>query len=467
MKILHFADAHIDMMQSGRLDPATGLPIRVNDFLRSMDAIIDAAINEKVDMVIFAGDAYKDRTPAPTYQREFAKRIFKLSTAKIPTLLLVGNHDVSPATGRANTLHEFDTLAVPYVRVSSTIEFLKPADLWGLPLQIITVPWINQSAFLAASGEKIDKTKVGEEIEERVTNIIMHWLDDLDPALPAVLTAHASVQGAVLGNERAIMLGKDMVMPGYLVKDQRLDYVALGHIHKYQDINDGHYPPVIYPGSIERVDFGEIYDEKCYVLANVEKGATTFNPVPLITRNFIQIDYAITADNRLFFQTGAEGSDSERKGEIATGKNITENIIEATKVHFGDITGAIIKLVLTYPYEIEATVNDSIIMQNLSKAFEVHIVRRPIRQQLTRLTQTAEELSKMTELDLFTAYIDQQERAMTETERASLISLASEIMLAVNARQKLKYTDRSNLTPAERAAIEASAEEEPEPEKEI
>ena len=119
IKLLHFADAHIDVAMHGKQDPATGLPIRVLDFLKALDTIVDTAINEKVDLAIFAGDAYKDRTPSPTYQREWGKRIIRLSGAGIPTLLLVGNHDISPAIGRANTLQEFDTLQVPNVRVLS------------------------------------------------------------------------------------------------------------------------------------------------------------------------------------------------------------------------------------------------------------------------------------------------------------------------------------------------------------
>ena len=51
--------------------------------------------------------------------------------------------------------------------------------------------------------------------------------------------------------------GRTSCLPGGLVKDKRLSYVALGHIHKAQDLNEGAQPPVIYPGSIERVDFGE------------------------------------------------------------------------------------------------------------------------------------------------------------------------------------------------------------------
>ena len=147
MKLLHFADAHIDMANYGKHDPETGLPLRVLDFLKALDTIVDAAISEKVDMVIFAGDAYKDRSPAPTFQREWGKRIIRLSRAKIPTLLLVGNHDLSPATGRAHAIQEFDTLEVPYVRVLQKPQFYKPADLWDVPVQVIAMPWVSRSGW--------------------------------------------------------------------------------------------------------------------------------------------------------------------------------------------------------------------------------------------------------------------------------------------------------------------------------
>jgi exonuclease SbcD len=83
-------------------------------------------VSEKVDMVIFAGDAYKDRSPAPTFQREWQRRIIRLSRAGIPTLLLIGNHDISPAVGRAHTIQEFATLEVPHIHVLDRPAFLSP-----------------------------------------------------------------------------------------------------------------------------------------------------------------------------------------------------------------------------------------------------------------------------------------------------------------------------------------------------
>ena len=156
LTVLHFADAHIDIAGHGRHDPLTGLPLRVLDFLKALDQIVDTAIDEKVDLVLFAGDAYKDRTPSPTYQREWGRRIIRLAQAGIPTLLLIGNHDLSPATGRANALQEFDTLQVPHIHVLSKPAFLGPPELEGLPLQVLAIPWIPPSALLVELGLTID-----------------------------------------------------------------------------------------------------------------------------------------------------------------------------------------------------------------------------------------------------------------------------------------------------------------------
>ena len=177
MKLLHFADAHIDMANYGRHDPQSGLPLRVLDFLKSLDTIVDTAIDEKVDMVIFAGDAYKDRSPAPTFQREWGRRIIRLSQAGISTFLLVGNHDMSPAAGRAHAVQEFDTLHIPHVRVLQKPEFLS-ADELGLPVQMIAIPYISRSGLMAAlEVGGVNKAEVYSEIEKRLTELLMEWLE--------------------------------------------------------------------------------------------------------------------------------------------------------------------------------------------------------------------------------------------------------------------------------------------------
>ncbi|MBI2323240.1 MAG: metallophosphoesterase, partial [Chloroflexi bacterium] len=85
--ILHCADLHLGVENYGHPDPATGMSTRLGDFLRAFDQAIDEAVALPVDLVVFAGDAYKSRDPSPTHQREFAARIARLSAAGIPTVL--------------------------------------------------------------------------------------------------------------------------------------------------------------------------------------------------------------------------------------------------------------------------------------------------------------------------------------------------------------------------------------------
>ncbi|HEY9089897.1 MAG TPA: exonuclease subunit SbcD, partial [Anaerolineaceae bacterium] len=203
LRILHFADAHIDMAAQGRRDPDSGLPLRVLDFLKALDTIVDTAINERVDLVLFAGDAYKDRSPAPTFQREWGRRIMRLSRAGIPTVLLVGNHDLSPAAGRANAMQEYETLEVPNVLLLGKPGFLGPEQLFGLPLQLIALPWVSRSAMMAALNlTGVDTSQIYNELEERLTALVQGWTEQAQAGLPLMLAAHGSVQGAIYGGER-------------------------------------------------------------------------------------------------------------------------------------------------------------------------------------------------------------------------------------------------------------------------
>jgi DNA repair protein SbcD/Mre11 len=405
IKVLHFADAHIDIASHGRHDAVSGLPLRVLDFLKSLDHIVDTAVAEKVDLVIFAGDAYKDRLPSPTYQREWGKRIMRLSAAQIPTILLTGNHDVSPASGRAHTLQEFDTLEVPFVRVINKPEFLKPADLWNLPLQLIALPWIFRSGLMASQQDAgISAETANEEIEKRIGDVVHDWMDDLDPALPTIMTAHASIQGALYGNERTVMLGKDLVLPGSLVKDTRLDYTALGHIHKFQDLNPGAHPPVIYPGSIERVDFGEAADDKFFIIAKIEKGHTTYEPRKLSGRRFIDLAVKLKAN-----------------------QDMMEKVLAVLPAE-DQLADAMLRLVIDYPREMEVFLDEAVLRERCASAFEFHLVRRPQEEARTRFS-AEDSVANLTPIELLGRYWQtvKLEPGNTEPLQALAASIIQEV----------------------------------------
>src|SRR4030042_2421927 len=118
MKIVHFADLHLGVENYGRTDPATGLNSRLMDFLAAFDQLVDYCLENHVDLVVFCGDAYKTREPTQTQQREFARRINRLASSGIPVFLLIGNHDMPNAVGRATATALFATLTVKNVYVS-------------------------------------------------------------------------------------------------------------------------------------------------------------------------------------------------------------------------------------------------------------------------------------------------------------------------------------------------------------
>lgn len=402
LRILHFADAHIDMANYGRHDPLTGLPLRVLDFLKSLDTIVNTAIAEKVDLVIFAGDAYKDRTPAPTFQREWGQRIMRLARAGIPTLLLIGNHDVSPSAGRANAIQEFETLEVPNIHVLARPQVLKPTDL-GLPLQVIALPWVSRSGLLAALDlSAANPAEIYAEVEARMSQLVQTFIAEADPDLPLVLTAHASVQGAIFGGERAVMLGNDLVLPASLVRDPRLDYVALGHIHKPQNLNPDAHPPVIYTGSIERVDFGEIEDERFFVIASVSRGHTEVEWRRLEgIRRFISRTITLESDQGITERLQAELGPAEA------------------------LEGAIVRLVIDYPRQWDPLLDEASLRQHAAGAFEFHLVKRPQLEARLRLPQD-QAISSLTPLDLLGKYFL---ASNTSPEESSILQeLAQQIL---------------------------------------
>jgi len=416
LKILHFADAHIDMANYGQHDPKTGLPSRVVDFLNSLDKIIETAIAEKVDLVIFAGDAYRDRSPAPTFQREWDKRVVRLSKAGIETLLLTGNHDIAPSALRAHALQEMETLEIPHIHVASKTRLFSPEDLGGLPLYVIAVPWITRAK--AAEG-LINSSNEGEAPEsetgsqEKRDALVMVGLQDIfedaflrmDRSLPVILAAHASIEGAQFGQERLITVGKDLVLPPGFVRDPRFDYVALGHIHKFQDLNLNAYPPVVYSGSIERVDFGEIAEDKGFVLVDLEKGRTTYKFCELPTRRFIDLKVFLDLDDPVLDKL-VRALPSEKEAE-----------------------DAIVRLSIYYPKAIETQIDEAELRRRMKGVFQFTLSKHtenPIRARLS----DGQETSLMTPAELLDFYW--RSNNTSEEERSKLVALAKNLIDEAN-----------------------------------
>jgi DNA repair protein SbcD/Mre11 len=288
-KMLHLADIHIGMENYGRTDPATGLNTRLLDYLARLDQVLEyALITEPVDLVLLAGDIYKNRAPNPTHQREFARRVYRVVQAGIPVFILTGNHDVPAATGRAHSVEIFDALAIQGVTIASRLRLHRVETRNG-PVQIIAVPWLNRQVLLTKDDlQGLPMSALDAEMLHRVESWLERVVEELDPAIPTVLTFHGTLAGATLGSERSLMLGHEMVLPRSVVAQPGVDYIALGHVHKHQVL--GNDPPAVYPGSIERVDFGEEGETKGFVIVDLQKQTTDWRFVPVHARPFVTIE---------------------------------------------------------------------------------------------------------------------------------------------------------------------------------
>ena len=297
INVLHFADIHIGMENYGHIDSSTGINSRVLDFLRRFDEVIDYGLGHDVDLVIFAGDAFKTRDPSPTLQREFARRVKRFVDAQVPVVMLVGNHDLPAMEKKASSIDIYRTLGVPNVIIGWE-EALHVIDTKRGKVQVATAPYpmrnrlFTQAEHRGKSIEELDKT-----LQEIVGENIRAMAEQLDPEVPAILTGHFTVSGATYGSERSVMIGRDVAVLKSVLSDGPWDYVALGHIHKHQDLNAGRYPAMVYPGSLERIDFGEEKEAKGFCWIELEKGSTTWQFVEINARPFVTINLDVREED--------------------------------------------------------------------------------------------------------------------------------------------------------------------------
>ncbi len=413
MKILHFADLHLGVESYGRIDPATGMSSRFLDFLSALDQVVDYALENTVDLVLFCGDAYKSREPSQTQQREFAKRISRLSTGNIPIFLLIGNHDLPNAIGRATATEIFDTLAVKNVYVANRPEVYPIPTKSGI-IQIASLPWLRRGALLNKEETKnLDFDQLNQRLQQALTLKISKLAQQLDPALPSILAAHVWISGAKIGSERAMTIGQEHALLPSNVANPAFDYIALGHIHKHQVLSNN--PPLVYAGSLERLDFGEEEDEKGFYLVEVEpdqptgKRRVSFDFHQITGRRFLTINVAI------------ESKDTDPISMVLT----------AVAEQQDGTRDAIVRLQISLPAEIEGQLRDNDIRNALKEAHYFIIAKDIKREARLRLGNwTAEEI---TPLDALKAYFESKK---TSPERTKiLLEYGEKLMQEQKARQ--------------------------------
>ncbi len=128
---------------------------------------------------------------------------------------------------------------------------------------------------------------------EQVSAILADYYQKLDPALPTISTAHMTLDKALAGIELELLVGYTLTFPTEMFVHDKIDYVALGHVHKHQIIKHTK-PAIVYAGSLERVDFGEEREDKGFVHVELSRGNTKYSFRSINPRPFVTLDLNLT-----------------------------------------------------------------------------------------------------------------------------------------------------------------------------
>lgn len=392
IRFIHTADIHFGMENYGKIDPKTGVHTRLLDFNRALSFCIDYAIEHKVDFFLFSGDAYKTAHPSPTQQKMFFQCFLRLHKARIPVVIIVGNHDNALSFGKANSLELFGDLPLDgfYVVAKPTTLQLQTAS--G-PIQIVGIPWPTRNA-ISISDKHMQKSagEITEYISHAVAHIIKDSAEKLDPTVPAVLAGHLTVSSGIFsGSEKRAIYGTDPIFLPSQLAIEPFDYVALGHLHRYQNLNPNGYPAIIYSGSIERIDFGERKETKGFCVVSItEKNKTTHEFIPTPSRPFIQIEI-----------------------NLESGKPQTEQLIAAIEKH--PIADAVLKIIYHVPDDQKDSVDLKAVQQACASA--MHIVGIiPIRKVVARERRIGAAKVTMELPELLNIYFDNKPELKNKKE---------------------------------------------------
>jgi exonuclease SbcD len=434
IRVLHLSDIHLGSTTHGNLNPQTGLNTRLEDFVAALTTCIDRAINEPADLVLFGGDAFPDATPPPLVQQMFAKQFRRLADAGIPTVLLVGNHDQHSQGLGGASLAIYRSLAVPNFTVGDTIATHRLSTNAG-DIQIITLPWITRSTLLTKSEtEGFSMSEVSQFLIDRLQVVLEGEIRQLDQQLPTILLAHVMVDTATYGAERFLAAGKGFTIPLSMLTRDAFDYVALGHVHRHQVLATD--PLVVYPGSIERVDFGEENEAKGYCWLEIEKGKVQFEFCAIPTRAFRTIEVDVTQ-----------------------AANPQEKLLKA--INRAKIEQAIARLIYKVKAEQLAQIDDRILHEAMAIAHNYALIPEVVSQNSrSRLPDlgTAAALDPMTALKTYMSTRDDlknMESDILNAAQALLSEIGNENSVEIDRQNGDRLQSKSS-NPLETALAEAN-----------
>ncbi len=286
-RIAFTADLHIDAYGQ-RVDPETGLNARLVDYLRTLDWLANDVTERRADALVVAGDFSERRHPSPWLVSKIRDR---LSLALVQQrVYLRGNHD-GEIDGASIVSILDDGLG------ASDIGVTRPAlVLIDDQAVLACIPYLDRHWLRAQPGmEHVPDDEVYGILAEQVVTIAAGLYASAKRVYPdagEVLVLHQTLAGAHMSETQQAFLGdRGTVVDAGQLAAIGFEGIVAGHLHRHQSL-EGLGCPVVIPGSIERVDFGEEREPKGFILADVGPGRFEWRFLETPARRFVTVDYA-------------------------------------------------------------------------------------------------------------------------------------------------------------------------------
>ena len=268
MKFIHTADLHIGktVCEHSMLDEQRHILAR----------ILEAVDSEKPDAVLIAGDVYDKPVPSAEAVAVLDDFLVELAARKVRTFVLSGNHDSAERIAFGGRLMEksgvhvsqvYDGKFVPVTLSDSEGE----VDVWMLPF----VRPVTVRANLVTDEERDAVKDYTSAVKAALAQ--MHFT----PGRRNVLLAHQFVTGAERSESEENVGGLDNVDATVFAA---FDYVALGHIHKPQNVLKGDDGTVRarYSGTPLKYSLSEATHKKSLTVVELGAGKSVLREIPLV-----------------------------------------------------------------------------------------------------------------------------------------------------------------------------------------
>jgi exonuclease SbcD len=264
MLIVHTSDWHAGRLWKGidRLDELEAVLANLGDFIE----------RESPDLLVMTGDVFDTRGPSAAAERAVFHFFRRVGRAGTKTVVIAGNHDDPLRLDAWGTLAELvDVSMVSRPRRADQGGVVEHEARSGQRAVIAAVPFAKPSDLVSAAQIAEGDTQAHQRYAEGMRGMIGHLTTRFRPDAVNLLLAHTHLDAAVLaGSERRVHLGEEWAATAQVLPSTA-HYVGLGHIHRPQRI-EAAPSPTCYAGSPLQLDFGEIGEQKTFVVVTAEPG---------------------------------------------------------------------------------------------------------------------------------------------------------------------------------------------------